>query len=653
MKRVVIVGAGPCGLVALKEMLDGGHDAILFERSGQLGGVFSTATAYPNMHLTISNWQMAFSDFPDPSRLCYSSAEEYLGYLQSYAHHFDLERHISYESEVCSATLGDDQQWSLEIKQLGEPEQPTTNLQADALLVATGSNQLPKPVPPGLSGFEGRKIHSTKYGDAFKREVADKKLRVLVVGGGESGADIAAELSDVSPNVSVWLRRPPSIAPRYFTPYDETEQVELNKKVDFPVNAFLESASTSRISAAQSVYSYGFLRRILWNLPILSSTLNRLNLASAESALFRCDQATYSTKNQRMAEALDKNKMELLISPTIVSNGQTCSFQMPNGSEEQRTFDAIVLCTGFQHCFPWLHLPDNKKTTTPFSSNPRSWYLHCFPASLGQRLFFLGFARPHQGGIPAMAEMLSRYIALLLNGERRLPADYAVRASRDATAEREYYFLSPNLNTLVDYNAFLESVARRIGCEPRLPLACVALFNIHMLCVALLALRFCLPFLPHWTHVQLQLPNPIAEAVGMWTSPLPLLLLPLLWTVSALGFLFLNNGLLVKWWFYPHWSVWYRQRGPGAKLELLDGVLNRVSIWNSIVIAPGFVLMTAWYVANFYVERLLFSGFTFVAQMLLRLCGGARFREEWGGLLRPKLFALHDVPWRVSDLLLP
>ena len=64
MKRIVIIGAGPCGLAALKEMLAAGHEATIIERSAVLGGTFASAKAYPNLHLTISNWLMAFSDFP-------------------------------------------------------------------------------------------------------------------------------------------------------------------------------------------------------------------------------------------------------------------------------------------------------------------------------------------------------------------------------------------------------------------------------------------------------------------------------------------------------------------------------------------------------------------------------------------------------------
>jgi dimethylaniline monooxygenase (N-oxide forming) len=55
MKRIIIVGAGPCGLVALKGILEAGHDTILFERSAALGGIFARTATYPNLHLTIYN----------------------------------------------------------------------------------------------------------------------------------------------------------------------------------------------------------------------------------------------------------------------------------------------------------------------------------------------------------------------------------------------------------------------------------------------------------------------------------------------------------------------------------------------------------------------------------------------------------------------
>jgi dimethylaniline monooxygenase (N-oxide forming) len=620
MKRVIIIGAGPCGLVALKEMRDSGHEAVLFEHSATLGGIFTSAAVYPNLHLTISNWAMAFSDFPDPERLCYPSAEEYLCYLQRYARHFDLERHITYHSEVYSATLGNDGQWSLKIRSLRE--QTTLSMQADALIVATGANQVANKIPSGLAEYGGRIIHSSEYGESFKRDVAEKKLHVLVVGGGESGADISADLGELSTNVTVWLRRPSCFGPRYLNAVDEMGQIKANKMHDFPANGFLEAATTNRMSAGQNVYAYGFFRRLLWHTPVLNRTLSRMCLSSTVSAFVLNDQATYVTKNQRLCEALHEKKIEVLVCPTISARKQTCEFQMPDGTKQHREFDAVVLCTGFRTEFPWLRLDR-------FVPNPRAWFLHCFPPNLGHCLFFVGYARPHQGGVPVMAEMLSRYIALLLHGEKALPADYADQARRDEDAEREYYFLSPNLHSLVDYNAFLEGVARRVGCEPKLPTSCTLLFNFHMLAVFLLLL----------------------ECFRLDLNPLGVWLTLLLWVVTAVGFFLVDNGLLLKWWFYPNWAIWYRQRGPGAVCTLPGTVLQRVNLWEATSITVGFVLLVLWSVPSFYAQRLL-SVFVFVPHVILTALG-LRFPKAWGGLLRPKLFALHSNQWRVSDLFLP
>lgn len=621
MKRVVIVGAGPCGLTALKEMLEHGHDAILFERSSQLGGIFASTTCYPDLHLTMSNWAMSFSDFPDDKRLHYQTAEEYLEYIHQYTAHFDLEKRIRYCSEVCAAVLNNDGTWSIQIKPFNTPKPDIESIKADALIVATGAAQIPKPLPDGLTGFKGRVIHATKYGDDFKREVAAKKLRVLVVGAGESAADITAELGDLSPNVSVWLRRAPCVGPRYLTNRDEMQQVIANKTLDIPANGFLEAATTCRLSAGQSVYIYGFFRRILWHTSVLNGTLARLSLDG--TPFVRNDQATFVTKNQRMCEAIHQKKVELLISQSITAEDRCCTFRTQDGTVHERTFDAILLCTGYTFEFPWIRLPSNRQLTF----NPRSWFLHCFPPDLGDRLFFVGYARPHQGGIPVMAEMLCRYIGLLLRGQRTLPMDYADRAQRDEKAEREYYCISPDLHTLVDYNSFLESVARRVGCEPRLSASCLLLFNLHILSVLLLGLTV-------WYPGFMRVSTSLVLCLG-----------------TALASLSYDHNVLFKWWFCPHWSVWYRQRGPGARPGLPNVVLDRVRVRKSIKFTPGFLLFLAWGVPSIYVQRLL-SLLLFIPHVVFEALG-IHFSEEVGGLLRPKLFSLHNCPWSLYDLVSP
>ncbi|KAI1174359.1 hypothetical protein F4777DRAFT_554214 [Nemania sp. FL0916] len=622
---VVVIGAGPCGLVALKELREAGHNAILFEASNQLGGVFASPVAHPDLHLTISNWLMSFSDFPDPARLHYPSAKDYLEYLHAYARYFNLEQHIRYNSRVCRASLGDDNRWSLEVRQSGDT---LLQMKTDALVVATGANQVPNSHIPGLDGFSGKIIHSSQFDETFKSQVADQKLRVLVIGAGESGADVASELAELSPNVAVWVRRLPCVGPRYLNDtIPEMERVALNKTQEHPANSFLEASTTNRMSAGLNVYAYGLFRRFLWNLPGADSTITRFNLEGTAAAFMRTEQATYVTKNSRMCETVAQGKLQVIVRPTISTKGNTCQFSNGDSDSEstiQQAFDAIVLCTGYHASFPWLQIPEHYK----FEANPRTWFLHSIPRQLGNRLFFVGYARPHQGGIPVAAEMLSRYIARLLNGEASpLPPDYGAQALSDMESERQYYSISPNLNSLVDYNAYLESLARRVGCEPILPRTCIALFNLHMLSVLLLPLGV-------WSMSTATIYSAIAT-----------------WAVTVLGFFTIQDGLLIKWWFYPHWSVWYRLRGPGARPALVNDVLARVPLHTATAITPYFVIFVLWSVPAFYLQRFL-SVIIFIAYAVLSMLGWDDI-NGWLGLLRPKQYVLHRCPWRLSDLFLP
>jgi dimethylaniline monooxygenase (N-oxide forming) len=125
--------------------------------------------------------------------------------------------------------------------------------------------------------------------------------------------------------------------------------------------------------------------------------------------------------------------------------------------------DHIVLCCGYKTDFSWLDVDG-------LDWNPRSWYKHCFPSGdLGEKLMFLGWTRPHQGGIPACSEILSRYIALVLSGERHLPKNHGVIARMEGNLETKYYSSHPHVPVVVDLCAFMESVAVLIGCLPKAP----------------------------------------------------------------------------------------------------------------------------------------------------------------------------------------
>ena len=189
-------------------------------------------------------------------------------------------------------------------------------------------------------------------------------------------------------------------------------------------------------------------------------------------AFWQGDQIGWVTKNSRFAGMVGKGQLDMVVSKTAVFGADSVTFpettlvndteHLPAISKTLTGLDVVVCCTGYKTGFPWLEA----EGVCPC---PRTWYKHCFPPATGKDLAFIGWARPHQGGIPQCAELLARYHAMLLSGEKELPADIAERTAEEAQAETAYYFATPHLASLVDYPSFSESVAALVGCAPKAP----------------------------------------------------------------------------------------------------------------------------------------------------------------------------------------
>lgn len=520
-KRVIVIGAGPCGLVALKEMLQAGHDVVALEKGPGTGGAFcrSHDQQYDNLYLTISNIFMAYSDFPpEDSRIKYSSKTEYGEYLDQYVEHFGLREHIMLNTEVKRASLVDGRWVVTTVDEGGEPRVR----EADALIVATGSNHAPKIVE--LDGFTGSVIHSSQYVNCA--EYTGKK--VLLVGVGESASDIGSDISHVADETTIWARSPITVAPRFpglmarDTDHDEVELMKDESKWSKTrVSDFLEVITTSRMANAMSTWEYSVVRHALWTSSRFASPATRnlgmWNRFAAKDDPWQTDQVSVPTKNGRICTEVARGNLRVVLSNSAVFSGRDVTFPeailepMNKSSKPSelraRDIDTVILCTGYRADLSWIEVEG-------LDSNPRTWFKHCFPAGLGDKLMFLGWARPHQGGIPACADILSRYIAAILSGERSLPADYAEQALEEGATEIAYYKQAGHVATLVDYPAFIDSIATLIGCMPN--------------------------------------PPPVTQPAK-----------------------------LIKYWMYPNWSFWYRQNGPGATPEILDRVLDSVPLERS------------------------------------------------------------------------
>ncbi|MCX4240255.1 flavin-containing monooxygenase [Paraliomyxa miuraensis] len=527
-KHVVIVGAGPCGLAALKEMLEAGHTAVALDKAPAIGGVFrgEDDPTYENLYLTISSYLMAFSDFPPlEPRIKYSSKQEYQAYLEAYADAFDLRRHIRLCTEVVRAHR-EAGRWRIEIR--GPGSQTTEVLEADALVVATGSNHVPRRVE--LPGFTGRVVHSSEY----RRPEDFAGQRVLVVGAGESAFDIAADLSEVAAETVVWSRSAMAPAPRFpgmlnLDPaHDELQVMKDEARWSrTKISDFLEVMTTSRMANAAPMWAYSTIRhfifRVMPKLTPAARVNDEWNLHNIAGEPLRGDQASIPTKSARLCTVVARGKARAVSARTATFDGRRLEFtdviddrRGDRSSGSARVVidpvDVAVLCTGYRTDFAWLEVDG-------LDWNPRTWFKHCLPPGFDGSLAFMGWARPHQGGIPPCAEILSRYLAMVLAGTRALPLDHAERAAMEGADEHAFYVKDQHSPNLVDYPAFMDSVARLIGCLPAAP------------------------------------KPPAFER-------------------------------LVQYWVYPNWPLWYRMHGPGARPDVVEAVLSSLPLRTSYAPNP-------------------------------------------------------------------
>ena len=187
---VAVVGAGPHGLSALKALLQAGIPADGFDRAADLGGNWNfggpTSRVYESTHLISSKPFTQFPDFPMPDAYpAYPSHGQVRAYFDAYARHFGLRERITFGAEVVRVeAVGT--RWDVTVARDGR----RATLRYDAVVVANGHNWSPKmPDYPGLADFAGEVIHSADYKSADQV----RGRRVLVVGAGNTGCDIAVE----------------------------------------------------------------------------------------------------------------------------------------------------------------------------------------------------------------------------------------------------------------------------------------------------------------------------------------------------------------------------------------------------------------------------------------------------------------------------
>lgn len=208
-RKIAIVGAGPTGLVCLKEALALGLVPTAFEARSGIGGLWrkDDGLVWSSLHTNLSKWTCAFSDQPWPSQVQdFPSAGELRTYLSSYAERFGLEPFMRPGTRVTSVTPSDG---GWRVTSLANGHSDTEWF--DNIVICSGVFGTPY-IPPlqNVTTFRGEVHHSTVYRNADPYQ----GKRVTVVGASFSGIEVACDLAAAGISVDLVFRKFSWIMPR-------------------------------------------------------------------------------------------------------------------------------------------------------------------------------------------------------------------------------------------------------------------------------------------------------------------------------------------------------------------------------------------------------------------------------------------------------
>lgn len=464
-KTVAIVGGGASGLTSIKQLLDEGHQPVCFEKDSDVGGIFNRG-AYDNTVLTISNYMMAFSDFPpSESYRLHWGRQQYKKYLMDYAEKFNLKKRIRFNTKVTGIRKYAS---GYEVESTCLKTKVTSTKYFDAVICCSGTHQIRKmPEIEGLKEFNGTVIHSSEY----RNNAPFKGKSVLCIGIGESSSDITREIADVSEDTVLAIRSYPYLIPRIlglggydaadaWTSRIEHSRYHCNENMAYYILAYIYSgfSSVKRLlfkPKKPAIDSFGqpFNRDML----DLKTDYDDEALRLIKSWCYLSEGNKFATKNVTFVPYIINKKITVNASGIERISGNTVHFN--DGTKKQ--VDTIVCCTGFKDDFSLIEgfeLKDNNVRNLFMNSLHKDW----------PNLAFIGWARPVTGGIPVCSELTARYFSLLISGKRELPSDMDKQIAEDKRFYEKIAGNSPDINTVVGWKVFTEKMSRLIGCEVRI-----------------------------------------------------------------------------------------------------------------------------------------------------------------------------------------
>jgi hypothetical protein len=425
-KRIAVIGAGAAGLCAAKHLLARDLQVTIYEIGSKVGGLWvyendsGLSPAYKSLHLNSENLVTAYSDFPfPPGSPFYLNHWAVHRYLEDYAEHFDLRRHIRFNSKVESVARSKSAggtAWRVRLAN-------GTEEQFDGVVVATGHQGVPSH-PPFAKDFKGEYLHSHVYRvpEPFRGK------RVLVLGMGNSAVDIAADICTVTASTTLSARSPVLIMPRMLFGKPASRFFAKVEKpfVPWPVRRWIR-------------------RFVVW---MVHGRMEQWGFVPPKKR-------THPTSHPSLMSHFVWQRVK---GKPGIAEVKRKEVRFADGSVE--TFDTLIAATGYLVDVPFL-----PKDVGLLDGHWLNLYQRIVVPGV-EGLYFVGFFNLSGGGNIRMMDLQSELVAAVAGGDVELPDPARMREDieRDRAHMRKLYPDSPRYGLELDpheYGAALRAELRR------------------------------------------------------------------------------------------------------------------------------------------------------------------------------------------------
>jgi len=447
--RVAIIGAGASGLTCIKCCKDEGLEPVCFEQEDSIGGLWyytdeeRHSSVYKSTVINTSKEMMCFSDFPIPKEYPpFMHHDWIMKYLHLYAKSFDLYKHIRYRTKVVDlgkvTDFEESGKWEIFFQDLNSKDPKEVKKEVyDAVMVCVGHHSEPSwPSFSGMDEFTRLKMHSHAYKD-FK---PFENKNVLVVGIGNSGGDIAVELSRHTSQVFLSTRRGAWVLSRMGKggePFDQQAIRRFASLIPIPIQLYLFTKTVNN-RFDHEAFALRPQHPLTGQHPMVNDDLPHRIIAGG-----------------------------VVIKPNVTSFTKT-GVVFEDGTQVN-DLDAVIFCTGYKIGFKFID-----HSILPVSDNKVELYKYVFPPNLAKpTLAVFGCVQP-LGAIFPISELQARWATRVFCGKTSLPLKSIMMEDIEKKRKtmQERYYASKRHTIQVDYIPYCDELANEIGCKPN----CVRLF---------------------------------------------------------------------------------------------------------------------------------------------------------------------------------